>query len=117
VASDASALTAFAAQKDAVNAAGGALFDVTASSLAWTVGGPRAAIVLAKQCPLDFHPRAFAEGTCAQSVLGHVNALFYRRDLSSFTVLVARSYARGVWRTLCQSAAQYGYDVLPSQPF
>jgi sarcosine oxidase subunit gamma len=117
VASDASALIAFAAQKDAVNAAGGALFDVTASSLAWTVGGPRAAIVLAKQCPLDFHPRAFAEGTCAQSVLGHVNALFYRRDLSSFTLLVARSYARGVWRTLCQSAAQYGYDVLPRQSF
>lgn len=112
VASDASALTAFAAQKDAINAAGGALFDVTASSLAWTVGGPRAATVLAKQCPLDFHARAFAEGACAQSVLGHVNALFYRRDLLSFTVLVARSYARGVWRTLCQSSAQYGYDVL-----
>ena len=117
VATDASALTAFAAQKDAVNAAGGALFDVTASSLAWTVGGPRAATVLAKQCPLDFHLRAFAEGTCAQSVLGHVNALFYRRDLSSFTVVIARSYARGVWRTLCQSAAQYGYDVVPAQPF
>jgi sarcosine oxidase subunit gamma len=117
VASDASALAGFAAQKDAVNAAGGALFDVTASSLAWTVGGPRAAEVLATQCPLDFHERAFAEGTCAQSVLGHVNALFYRRDLSSFTVIVARSYARGVWRTLCRSAAQYGYDVLPPRPF
>lgn len=117
VASDASALSAFSAQKDAVNAAGGALFDVTASSLAWTVGGPRAATVLAKQCPLDFHARAFAESACAQSVLGHVNALFYRRDLLSFTVLVARSYARGVWRTLCQSAAQYGYDVLPARPF
>ncbi len=73
--------------------------------------------MLAKQCPLDFHARAFADGTCAQSVLGHVNALFYRRDLSSFTVMVARSYARGVWRTLCQSAAQYGYDVVPPHPF
>src|SRR5206468_1561456 len=69
VASDASALTAFAAQKDAVNAAGGALFDVSVSSLGWTAGGPRAATVLAKQCPLDFHVRAFAEGACAQSVL------------------------------------------------
>ena len=117
VATDASALTDFARDKNAINAAGGALFDVTASSLAWTIGGPRAATVLAKQCPLDFHVRAFAEGTCAQSVLGHVNALFYRRDLSSFTLVVARSYARGVWRTLCQSAAQYGYDVLPPQAF
>jgi sarcosine oxidase subunit gamma len=117
VASDATALTAFAAQRDAVHAAGGALFDVSASSLAWTVGGPHAVTVLAKQCPLDFHVRAFAVGTCAQSVLGHVNALFYRRDLSSFTLVVARSYARGVWRRLCQSAAQYGYDVLPPRGF
>ena len=117
VASDRSALDGFAAQRDAVNAAGGALFDVTASSIGWTVGGPRVATVLAKQCPLDFHPASFPEGTCAQSVLGHVNALFYRHDLSSFTLLVARSYARGVWRALCQSAAQYGYDVLPSRPF
>jgi len=117
VADDASLLGGFAAQKDAVNAAGGALFDVTASSLAWTVGGPRAATVLATQCPLDFDERAFAVHGCAQSVLGHVNALFYRRDASSFTVIVARSYARGVWRTLCLSAAQYGYDVMAPQPF
>jgi heterotetrameric sarcosine oxidase gamma subunit len=117
VASDQSALNAFAVQRDAINAAGGALFDVTASSVGWTVGGPRVATVLAKHCPLDFHAASFPEGTCAQSVLGHVNALFYRHDLSSFTLLVARSYARAVWRTLCQSAAQYGYDVLPPRAF
>jgi sarcosine oxidase subunit gamma len=117
VANDASLVGGFAAQKDVVNGAGGALFDVTASSLAWTVGGPYAGIVLAKQCPLDFDERVFAVSACAQSVLGHVNALFYRRDRESITVTVARSYARGVWRTLCQSAAQYGYDVLPALAF
>jgi sarcosine oxidase subunit gamma len=117
VANDASLLGEFTAQRDALNRAGGALFDVTASSLAWTVGGPYAGIVLAKQCPLDFDMRAFAVRACAQSVLGHVNALFYRRDPASFTVTVARSYARGVWRMLCQSAAQYGYDVLPAIAF
>ena len=117
VANDASLLGEFAPQRDAVNHAGGALFDVTASSLAWTVGGTRAAIVLAKHCPLDFDERAFAVRACAQSMLGHVNALFYRRDIASFTVIVARSYARGVWRMLCQSSAQYGFDVLRAQPF
>ena len=117
VSRDESVLGGFTAHRDAVNAAGGALFDVTASSLAWTVAGLRAETVLAKQCPLDFTERAFAPGTCGQSVLGSVNALFYRRDALSFTVIVARSYARGVWRTLCQSAAQYGYDVLPPQAF
>jgi sarcosine oxidase, subunit gamma len=112
-----SALTDFAAKRDALNAASGALFDVTASSIGWSVAGPRAETLLAKDCPLDFHPRAFAAGTCAQSVLGHVNALFYRRDSSAFTVIVARSHARGVWRSLCQSAAQYGFDVLPPRGF
>ena len=117
VANDASLLGGFAAQRDAVNSAGGALFDVTASSLAWTLGGPYAGIVLAKHCPLDFDEREFAVGACAQSVLGHVNALYYRRDPESFTVTVSRSYARGVWRMLCQSATQYGYDVVPAIAF
>lgn len=117
VSNDASLLGGFAAQRDAVNAAGGALFDVSSSSLAWTLGGPYAGIVLAKQCPLDFDERAFAAGACAQSVLGHVNALFYRRNRESITVTVARSYARGVWRGLCQSAAEYGYDILPAIAF
>ena len=86
-----------------INAAGGALFDVTASRVAWTIAGPHAATVLAKGCPLDFHPRAFGEGACAQSVLGHVNALFYRRAASSvFTLMVARSLARDAWRSLCR---------------
>jgi len=117
VSNDASLLGGFAPQRDTVNAAGGALFDVTASSLAWTVGGPYAEMVLAKHCPLDFDERAFAVSACAQSVLGHVNALFYRRDAQSITVTVARSYARGVWRSLCQSAAEYGYDILPALAF
>jgi sarcosine oxidase subunit gamma len=108
----------FAAKRDALNAAGGALFDLTASRVAWTLSGPQAATVLAKHCPLDFHPRAFPEGACAQSVLGQVDATFYKRDAApSFTVMVARSLARDAWWTLCASAAQYGYDVLPARSF
>ena len=106
-------LSAFNAKRDAINAAGGALFDVSASRVAWTLSGPRAADVLAKGCPLDFHPRAFAPGTCAQSLFGHVNVLIEKRDdATTFTVMVARSFARDVWHALCASAAQYGYEVL-----
>ena len=108
----------FDSRRDALNAVGGAMFDVTASRVAWTVAGTHAATVLAKGCPLDFHPRVFAEGTCAQSTFGHVNALFYRRAaLPVFTLMVARSLARDAWRTLCLSAAPYGYDVLPMRFF
>ena len=117
VAAEPSTLTDFAAKRAKINDARGALFDITASCCAWTVAGPQATTVLAKGCPLDFHPRVFAERACAQSLFGHVNVLFYRRNAASFTLVVARSFARGVWRTLCRSAAQYGYDVLPPVPF
>ena len=110
--------TAFESRRDALNAVGGALFDVSASRVAWTVAGTHAATILAKACPLDFHARAFAEEACAQSVFGRVNTLFYRRAKAPvFTLMVARSLARDAWRTLCLSAAAYGYDVLPQRQF
>jgi sarcosine oxidase subunit gamma len=118
VAADASALANADEARHALDTAGGALFDVSASRVAWTVAGGQAATVLAKGCPLDFHQRAFAEGTCAQSVFASVNALFYRRAAAPvFTMLVARSYARDAWRALCLSAAPCGYDVLPPRSF
>ena len=118
VAAGASRLVDFNARRDAFNATGSALFDLSASRVAWTIAGAHAATVLAKGCPLDFHPPAFAAGTCAQSVLGHVNTLFVRADEApEFTVMVERSYARDVWQTLCVSAAQYGYDILPPAPY
>lgn len=106
-----SALSDFDAKRDALNPAGGALFDVSDARVAWTISGSHAATLLAKGCPLDFHPRAFPGGTCAQSLHGHVNALYVRDADDRFTLLVARSFAHDVWRTLCEAAAQYGYEV------
>jgi sarcosine oxidase subunit gamma len=114
VAGAASPLVDYAAKRDAMNAVGGALFDVSASRVAWTVSGPRTEDVLAKGCPLDFHPRAFAAGTCAQSLYGQVNVMVDKHDdVPTFALLVARSFARDVWRALCEASAQFGYDVLP----
>ena len=116
LARSASAFADFYATRDALNVTGGALFDVSASRVAWRIAGAKAATVLAKSCPLDFHPLAFPPGTCAQSLLGHVNALFVR-DGDGFTMTVPRSFARGAWRTLSESAAQYGYEVEPPAPY
>jgi sarcosine oxidase subunit gamma len=103
----------FTARYAALTGAGGALFDVSASRVAFSVSGAHAATVLAKSCPLDLHERSFSAGHCAQSVLGHVNALIYRPETRpGFSVMVARSLARDVWELLCRSAAQYGYDVV-----
>ena len=113
-----SPLIDYAAKREALNAAGGALFDVSASRVAWTISGLHAADLLAKGCSLDLHPRAFATGTCAQSVFGHVNTLIDKRDDDpTFSVMVARSFARDAWHALCEAAAQYGYEVLPPAPY
>jgi sarcosine oxidase, subunit gamma len=113
-----SSLTDFTEKRDAINQQGGALFDVSASRAAWTLAGPRAPDVLAKACPLDFHPRAFAIGACVQSLYGHVGVLIEKRDEApTFTLMVARSFARDVDRALGIVAAQYGLDVLAARPY
>ena len=110
-------LTDFTAKRDAVNAARGALFDVSASRIAWKIAGPRASILLASGCPLDFHPSAFANGSCAQSLFGHVGSLVCRGPDGDFTLFVARSFARDVWSNLCSASAQHGYDVVVPTSF
>jgi sarcosine oxidase subunit gamma len=117
VAHDAPARFDFTTARDAINAAGGALFDVSAGRVAYAVGGYGAAALLARRCPLDFHQGAFPVEGCAQSLLGHVGALFYRRDADAFVAMVARSFARDAWHALCVSAAADGYDVAPTAIF
>jgi sarcosine oxidase subunit gamma len=116
IVSGAAPLEDYEAKRDALNAAGGALFDVSASRVAYALLGVRAADVLAAFCPLDLHPRAFPAGTCAQSVFGRVNAL-YRRVEGGFVVLVARSFGRDVWHGLSSVAREYGYDERPAMPW
>ena len=118
VAGGASSLIDFPEKCDAINRQRGALFDVSASRVAWALAGARAPEVLAKGCPLDFHPRAFVIGACAQSLYGHVNVLIEKRDETpTFTLMVARSYTRDVERALGIVAAQYGLDVLAARPY
>jgi sarcosine oxidase subunit gamma len=110
-------LTDYSAKRDALNAAGGALFDVSASRVAWSLAGPKAMTVLAKAAHLISIGRAFPVGGCAQSFFGHVNALFCSMTMTYFTLLVARSFSRNVWSELCDDGAQYGYEVLAPVPF
>ena len=118
VAADAAALGDFTSARDVLNGAGGALFDVSASRVAYVVDGPRAVDVLAAGCPLDFDPRLFSAGQCRQSLYGRVPALFYRHgEPPACTMLVARSFARDIWHSLCTAAAPYGYTVRAAARF
>lgn len=103
-----SPLTDFFDKRNALNALGGALFDLSASRVAYRVAGPHAMAILASGCPLDLHPRAFRVGACAQSVFGRVNALLFKvDDAPTFIVMVARSFAHDVRQALGTVAAQY----------
>lgn len=115
IASGAPSLTDFTAKRDALNAAGGALFDLSQSRVAYTVAGARAPAVLASGCPIDFSASAFPPGACRQSVFHRVGALFERpTDPLYFRMLVPRSYARDVWHGLCLTGAEHGYEVRTS---
>jgi len=100
VTGDPAALSDLTARRDAINAAGGALFDVSASRIAWTLSGPHAVDVLIRGCPLDFHPRSFPADACAQTLYGHVGMLVVKRDETpTFTLLVGNAVRCGDRRT------------------
>jgi sarcosine oxidase subunit gamma len=94
----------------AINAAGGALFDVSASHVGWSIAGEHAGRVLNRECPLDLRPGAFPAGHCAQTVLGHMHALIHRpREAVAFVVLVGRSFGADAWHLLKTAAATEGH--------
>jgi sarcosine oxidase subunit gamma len=110
------AFDGFAARRNALQAAGGALFDVSASRVAYAVGGVRALDVLAAGCPLDLHPDVFTPGRCAQSLFARVSALYCRAD-EGVVVMVPRSFGRDVWHGLREAAREYDYVEETARPW
>ena len=99
----------FDVARRALNAIGGALFDVSSSYVGWRVEGAAASRVLNRGCPLDLCEDAFPAGHCAQSTYGHMTVLVHRPDASAaFIVLASRSYARDVSHLLQMSALTEG---------
>ena len=56
------------------------LADVTDGWVVYRASGPDAGELLAKGCTLDFHPRSFSAGRCAQSALAQVFVVVERRN-------------------------------------
>ena len=89
----------------------GFLTDVSHGRAGWRISGPRALDLLDKGCSLDLHPRIFPVGSCAQTALAHVAVLLHRRDIATFELYCARSYAQHLWHWLTEAAAEFGYEV------
>ncbi|MFQ6017870.1 MAG: sarcosine oxidase subunit gamma [Kiloniellaceae bacterium] len=95
-----------------------AVTEVGESRACIRVSGPRARDLLQKGSPLDFHPRAFGAGGCAQSHLAKAAVVFHQvaddkaRDGPAFEIYVPRSFAEYLWRWLEDAAREYGVSVV-----
>lgn len=65
------------------------LADVTNGYVSYAISGDRAGDLLAKGCTLDFHPRVFTAGQCAQSVLAQVFVTIERPSVGAAFLLHA----------------------------
>jgi sarcosine oxidase subunit gamma len=67
--------------------------DVSANRTAIELTGPRVRDLLAAGCSLDLHPRAFAPGRCAQTMLARAQVILEARGPETFRVHVRGSFA------------------------
>jgi sarcosine oxidase, subunit gamma len=95
-----------------------AITDISDGRVALRLAGPNARDVLAKGCPLDLHPRAFAIGNCAGSLLAKASVLLHLVDDDgrrgpTIDVYVARSFAHYLFAWLEDAGREYGVHVAP----
>ena len=91
-----------------------AVTDLTGGQSLPGVGGRQSQDVLSAACTLDLHADAFAQGSCAQTILAHSNVLITPAFQSSgdcvFEVLVRRSYVDHLIRWLMDAAHEDGFE-------
>ena len=100
------------ALREALDGQHAAVTDVSHGRTVLTLSGPDARAVLAKGCPLDFHPRAFPAGRCAQSRLAKCQVLIHLVTAEpEFEIYVARSFAEYAWSWLEDAGREFGVRI------
>ena len=95
-----------------------AVTEVGESRTCIRIAGPKARALLQKGCPLDFHPRAFGAGACAQTILAkatvaiHLSADESVAERPVFEVYVLRSFAEYLWTWIEDAGREYGVTVI-----
>lgn len=69
------------------------LTDQTDTWCALELSGPTSRAALERICPIDLHPRAFAEGDVARTAMEHLSVIVLRTGRDSFLLLSASSSA------------------------
>ena len=84
--------------------------DVSSNRAAIGFLGPHARLVLAKCCGLDLHPRSFAAGRCAQTLLARAPVILHQfDDLPGYRLYVRASLAAYVAEWLLEAVREYKY--------
>ena len=103
------------ALRDALEGQHAALTKVSHSRTILALSGPEARAVLAKGCPLDFHPRVFEPGRCARSRLAKCQVLIHQTDAApTFEIHVNRSFAQYAWMWLEDAGKEFGVGIVPA---
>jgi len=95
--------------REAVAPHGGVAVDVSGQRTTLRLGGHHSRDVLAKGCALDLHPRAFGEGTAAQTMLGQAGVILLAVNGTGadYRILVRSSFARYLADWLFDAAGEY----------
>ena len=94
------------------------VFDQSGSRVLLELAGPRVRDALAKGIELDLHPHAFRPGDAAVTTASHIGVnLWQVADDPVYRLLVVRTYFGSLWSWLSASAAAYGCEVRPAQPY
>ncbi|MDX1499633.1 MAG: sarcosine oxidase subunit gamma family protein [Woeseiaceae bacterium] len=100
-----------AALEDALAGLHVAVNDVSGGNVAIDLAGAAVRDLLARGSTLDFHPRAFRPGDCAQTGLAKAGVLVGQlTDAPTFELVVRRSFADYVLRWLRHSGSGLGIE-------
>ena len=89
----------------------GAVIDLSANRTGLALSGPAARDVLATCCSLDFHPRAFQPGTCAQTLIQKAGVLIDQRDEHTYLLLMRPSFSAYIAEWLIDGMAGLEADA------
>ena len=85
-----------------------AVTDVSDASFVYAVAGENSRGMLAKGCSVDLHPRVFAPGKCARTLLAKVGTLIHLRAADPvFELYFARSCGDYAWAWLEAAALEF----------
>jgi len=86
-----------------------AIVDQSDGKVLFRVSGRDARTLLEKGVTVDLHPRAFATGHAALTLLSHLSAqIIQSDDAPAYEIVLSRAFAADFWHWLEESAGEFG---------